>query len=588
MKKSRRKISLFVAGAMMLSLLAGCRKESDVKVKEDSTAQSIAQEYRDKKNTHDMDEFYEEMDAVYEEETVAEAVNGDYSDGMAAAVTRQETQDYHEPYDDWQIDYDTREFDYEEENKFLSVKEAPLSTFAADVDTASYSIVREYIENGDAVPSGAVRIEEMLNYFSYSYKSKPKDGKKFAVYSEYSDCPWNPDTKLLMVGINTDDIDFSDRKPSNIVFLIDTSGSMFDENKLPLAKKAFAMLTENLTENDRVSIVTYAGNDTVVLNGEKGNNKGTIHEALDALSAYGCTNGGDGIISAYEVAEENFIAGGNNRVILATDGDLNVGLTSESDLVNLISDEKENNIFLSVLGFGNDNLKDNKLESLADYGNGNYAFIDSDYEAKKVMVDEMGGNLFAVAKDVKFQIEFNPQNVKGYRQIGYENRALADSDFNDDTVDGGELGAGHMVTVIYEVVPNDSKFEIAEAETKYNSNEKESHSEKYTEELATINIRYKEPEENESRLESQVVEVSAYDKKMSADMSFAAGVAAFGMILRGSDYSGNANYSMVLALAEAGCHANLDDENRADYIEMLREQFIELVEKEMSNHPYRE
>lgn len=466
-----------------------------------------------------------------------------------------------------EIAYDTREYDSMTENGFVSTADRPLSTFAADRDTASYSNIRSYIESGCLPPEGAVRIEEMLNYFTYDYRKKPDYGEKFAIYTEYSDCPWNKDTKLMMVGINTDEIDFNDKKPSNLVFLIDTSGSMYDDNKLPLVQQSFAMLAENLDENDRVSIVTYAGEDTVVLSGTSGSEQYTISEALSNMTAEGCTNGGDAIITAYELAEKNFIDGGNNRVILATDGDLNVGLTSESDLVDLITDEKKkNNIFLSVLGFGTDNLKDNKLEALADNGDGSYAFIDSAYEAKKVLVDEMGGTLNTVAKDVKFQIEFNPTNVKGYRQIGYENRALADADFANDAVDGGEIGTGHMVTALYEIVPADSDFEVPSAERKYGeksgqvdmlgavshtSTDNGDGAEDYSGELATINIRYKEPDGDKSSLVSYVVNTDSYSSEMSADMSAASAVAAYGMILKDSEYKGDADLNMVTTQLES-------------------------------------
>ena len=430
----------------------------------------------------------------------------------------------------------------------------------------------------------------MLNYFTYDYRKKPEDGEKFSIYTEYSDCPWNKDTKLMMVGINTDEIDFGDKKPSNLVFLIDTSGSMYDDNKLPLVQQSFAMLAENLDENDRVSIVTYAGEDTVVLSGTSGSEQYTINEALSSMTAEGCTNGGDAIITAYELAEKNFINGGNNRVILATDGDLNVGLTSESDLVDLITEEKkDNNIFLSVLGFGTDNLKDNKLEALADNGDGNYAFIDSAYEAKKVLVDEMGGTLNTVAKDVKIQIEFNPANVKGYRQIGYENRALADADFANDAVDGGEIGAGHMVTALYEIVPADSDFEVPAANHKYGQNsnqvntpgaasqevqDKTDSEEDYASELATVNIRYKEPDGDKSTLVSCVVNTDSYSSKMSSDMSFASAVAAYGMLLKNSEYAGTADLDMVLSLVSGKTGSSSDSD---DIIDMQWQDFADMV-----------
>lgn len=589
MRKIRKKISLFLIAGMMLGSLAGCgadnresgngretRTESTESTGNSENTESIAEKYRKKEEakSEDLDSFSKDaVDGVYEEsEVLNEATVAASEDSRAVGDYRvYEPEDYEYEYGE----YDAREYDYQKENKFLSVTEEPLSTFAADCDTASYSNIRSYIEAGTIPPEGAVRIEEMLNYFQYNYKKQPEDGKKFAIYTEYSDCPWNEDTKLMMVGINTADIDFHEKQPSNLVFLIDTSGSMYAENKLPLAQKAFQMLAENLDENDRVSIVTYAGSDTVVLSGVPGSDTYTITEALNQMEAGGSTNGSDGLITAYSIAEKYFIRDGNNRVILATDGDLNVGLTSESDLVNLVTEEKESGIFLSVLGFGSDNLKDNKLEAMADYGNGNYAYIDSVYEAKKVLVDEMGGNLYTVAKDVKLQIEFNPEYIKGYRQIGYENRALAASDFEDDTVDGGEIGAGHMVTALYEIVPVDSDYEIPQASIKYSSKAETNNYQAdvdWSDELATVNIRYKEPDADTSVLETGIVKADAYRDTMSADMSFAAAVASYGMVLKDSQYKGTADYPMVKKLAEAGITT---EEKQQSY----RSQFLEMVEQ---------
>lgn len=603
-----RSICVVMAGVMMAGGLTGCghgdavdgggtclEKQNGDKAetgeKKDRTEiAGIAEKYRDKEKQQKKkslqgdgwDRLFDNASnsVMYDEECcdVETAVGDtamvpDTSNGMYTGIT-----------------YDTREYDSMTENGFVSTADRPLSTFAADRDTASYSNVRSYIDSGSLPPDGAVRIEEMLNYFTYDYRKKPEDGEKFSIYTEYSDCPWNKDTKLMMVGINTDEIDFGDKKPSNLVFLIDTSGSMYDDNKLPLVQQSFAMLAENLDENDRVSIVTYAGEDTVVLSGTPGSEQYTISEALSNMTAEGCTNGGDAIITAYELAEKNFINGGNNRVILATDGDLNVGLTSESDLVDLITEEKkENNIFLSVLGFGTDNLKDNKLEALADNGDGSYAFIDSTYEAKKVLVDEMGGTLNTVAKDVKFQIEFNPTNVKGYRQIGYENRALADADFANDAVDGGEIGAGHMVTVLYEIVPAGSDFEVPAANHKYGENtnqvntaestsqdlrDKSDSAENYAGELATVNIRYKEPDGDKSNLVSCVVKTDSYNGGMSADMSAASAVAAYGMLLKNSEYAGAADLDMVLSLVSGKTGSSSDSD---DIIDMQWQDFADMV-----------
>ncbi len=442
--------------------------------------------------------------------------------------------------DEEMTEVNTEEYNYIEENGYTAVSAAPLSTFSSDVDTASYTNVRRMIYDGIDVPSDAVRIEEMINYFDYGY-SDPENGEPFAVHTELSDCPWNKDTRLLMVGINTKSMEsmLDDREPMNIVFLIDVSGSMHSEDKLPLVQKSFTMLTDKLSSRDRISIVTYAGADEVVLEGADGNDREKVIDAINSLEAGGSTAGADGINTAYRIAEKYFIEGGNNRVILATDGDLNVGLSSEEELTRLIEEKRESGVFLSVLGFGSGNLKDNKLEALADHGNGNYSYIDSEREAKKVLVDEMSGTLYTAAKDVKFQLEFNPANIKGYRLIGYENRTMAAEDFDDDTKDAGELGAGHSVTVLYELVPVDSPMEIG-SELKYSSE-----SGNKSGELLTVSIRYKEPEGSESKLLSYPVESSLYKKSPSDNFTFAASVAQFGMLLRNSRYIGDVTYSDI-------------------------------------------
>lgn len=466
--------------------------------------------------------------------------------------------------DDSDIQQNDEEYNYIKENGYTAVSSAPLSTFSADVDTASYTNVRRMIDDGMDVPPDAVRIEEFINYFSYDY-SDPADGEPFAVHTELSDCPWNDETELLMVGINTKDFDavLDERPAMNLVFLIDVSGSMYDDNKLPLVQKSFSMLTDNLTAADRVSIVTYAGSDEVVLEGADGNDRKKILRAINDLEAGGSTAGAAGINTAYDIAQKYFIDGGNNRVILATDGDLNVGLSSESELTRLIEEKRESGVFLSVLGFGTGNYKDNRLEALADYGNGNYSYIDSEREAKKVLVDEMSGTLFTVAKDVKFQLEFNPANVKGYRLIGYENRVMAAEDFNDDTKDAGEIGAGHSVTVLYEIVPADSKMELGESELKYASDSEGV----MGDELLTVNIRYKEPEGSESKLLTYPVNKSLYSDKMSADMNFASCVAEFGMLLRNSRYIGDITYKDVSA--QLSKYDYSDDDYKDEFIYLV-------------------
>ena len=594
MRKIRRMVSVVMISCMMAGCLAGCGsgketggiqgEQQGTESRSGTERESIAEEYRQKTIKEEFEENIVESGQSQQNMAVPECIEEEACDSVVSAadtynsVTDSASNSEYVKIGYGESGYDTREYDYQEEHRFVSTKDSPLSTFAADCDTASYSNIRSYIEEGMLPPAGAVRVEEMINYFDYDYVSGPEAGKKFAVYTEYADCPWNKDTKLMMVGLNTAAIDMSEKKASNLVFLIDTSGSMYEENKLPLAQKAFKMLAENLDENDRISIVTYAGSDTVVLNGVAGSEAYTICEALDSLEASGSTNGSAGLITAYEIAEQQFIKDGNNRVILATDGDLNVGLTSESDLVGLITEEKDSGIFLSVLGFGSDNLKDNKLEALADHGNGNYSYLDSVYEAKKVLVDEMGGTLYTVAKDVKMQIEFNPEQVKGYRQIGYENRTLSAEDFADDTVDGGEIGAGHVVTALYEVVPVDSEFDVPEAETKYTSKKQ---SADYSGELATVNIRYKEPDGDKSTLETAVIKAESGQKEMSHDLSFASAVAVYGMLLTDSAYKGTATYKMVEELAEAGIMVQTDERNmaQASNDQLYRSQFLELVRK---------
>ncbi len=461
------------------------------------------------------------------------------------------------------IDFNTEEYNSITENSYMSVAANPLSTFSIDVDTASYTNLRRMINEGGYIDTNAIRIEEMINYFSYDYPA-PNAGEPFSVTTEMSDCPWNDETKLLLVGLQAEEIDLSERAPMNIVFLIDVSGSMYSDNKLPLVQKSFSLLTENLTAQDRVSIVTYAGSDRVVLEGADGNNKEEILEAINALEAGGSTAGADGINTAYRIAEKYFISGGNNRIVLATDGDLNVGISSESELTKLVEKKRETGVFLSVLGFGTGNIKDNKMEALADNGNGNYAYIDSVLEAKKVLVEEMGGTLFTVAKDVKLQLEFNPAYIKGYRLIGYENRMLAAEDFEDDTKDAGEIGAGHSVTAIYEIVTVDSPMDLNTSDLKYSETIGEENGE-----MLTVSIRYKEPDGDTSKLLEYPVTESAISTVMSENLAFASSVAQFGLVLRDSEYKGTATYESILSALE-------EYDFSAD---SYKTEFISLVEK---------
>ncbi|MBR3267485.1 MAG: von Willebrand factor type A domain-containing protein [Oscillospiraceae bacterium] len=459
-------------------------------------------------------------------------------------------------------DFNTEEYSAITENSFKSTVTDPLSTFSADVDTACYSNLRRMIREGSEIPQDSVRIEEMINYFHYNYP-EPNGNEPFSVTTELADCPWNSDTKLMMIGMKAKDIDMSERKPMNLVFLIDVSGSMYSYDKLPLVQKSFSMLTEELNANDRISIVTYAGEDSVVLEGASGSEGLRIREAIDSLEAGGATAGAAGINTAYDIAAKYFINGGNNRIILATDGDLNVGISSEAELKRLVESKRDKGIFLSVLGFGTGNIKDNKMETLADNGNGNYSYIDSEIEAKRVLVEEMGGTLVTVAKDVKFQVEFNPAYIKGYRLIGYENRQLAAEDFNDDTKDAGEIGAGHTVTVLYEIADINSKMDFSSSDLKYGDS-----SAKGTEngEFCTVSVRYKEPDGDTSKLLAYPVTESSRKAEMSDDLRFASSVAAFGLILRNSSNKGTANKNLVLSL--------IPESTRND---AYKQEFAELV-----------
>ncbi|MCM1538894.1 MAG: VWA domain-containing protein [bacterium] len=459
-----------------------------------------------------------------------------------------------EPYgnESWEAPYGD-EFTEITENPFLDVREQPLSTFSADVDTASYSYLRRMIEEGYApewIPRDSVRIEEMLNYFSYDYHG-PRAGEPFGVNTEIAACPWNEDSYLLQIGLQTEQIDFSDAPASNLVFLIDVSGSMYDADKLPLLQQSFAMLASNLTAKDRVSIVTYAGEDEVVLTGAKGNETDRIVNALNALTASGSTNGGAGIMTAYSIAQDYFIEGGNNRIILATDGDLNVGLTSVEELERLVETERRSGVFLTVLGFGTGNLKDNRMETLADKGNGNYAYIDSLSEAKKVLVEELGATVVTVAKDVKLQMEFNSGVVSEYRLIGYENRALAAQDFADDTKDAGEIGAGHSVTALYEVRLVRGNMQSALARGN----------------VGTLHIRCKKPDGERSVQFDYEIGRESYGRTPSTDIRFAAGVAAFGMVLRESEYCGEFRLRDVLDMLEE-LHLG-EDEYKQEFVDLV-------------------
>ena len=461
--------------------------------------------------------------------------------------------------------WNTENYSTIHENGFRNVRANPLSTFSIDVDNASYSNVRRYINQGELPPVDAVRTEEMINYFHYDYP-QPTGEVPFSVTSELAKCPWNTDHYLLHVGLKGKSIDKSELPPSNLVFLLDVSGSMGAPNKLPLLKRAYKMLVNELRPTDRVAIVVYAGAAGKVLDSTPGNEKKTILEALDKLNAGGSTAGGAGLLLAYKIAKENFIEGGNNRIILATDGDFNVGVSSTSEMERLVEKERNNGVFMTVLGFGMGNIKDDKMETIADKGNGNYAYIDNIQEARKVFITEFGGTLFTIAKDVKFQVEFNPAQVKSYRLVGYENRLLNSEDFNDDTKDAGEMGAGHTVTALYEIVPVNS-VETAPSVDQLKYQNSQPVSGKTAKELLTIKLRYKNPDSNKSKLLELTVQ-NKIMKNSSDNFRFSAAVAEFGMLLRGSEFMGNTTIETVIDLAR---NSKGDDE------EGYRSEFIQLI-----------
>lgn len=467
--------------------------------------------------------------------------------------------------------FNTEDYDNIVENQFLSPNQQPLSTFSIDVDEASYSNVRRFLQEGTLPPAGAVRIEEMINYFDYEYP-QPTGDDPFSVTTEIGTCPWNTQHQLVHIGLKGKEIPTEHLPASNFVFLVDVSGSMEEPNKLPLVKESLKLLTAQLREKDKVAIVVYAGNAGLVLPSTSGAEKAKIKGAITSLEAGGSTAGGEGILLAYKIALDNFIEGGNNRVLLATDGDFNVGVSSDDELVRLIEKERTKGIFLSVLGYGTGNYKDNKMQLLADKGNGNHSYIDNINEAKKVLVNEFGSTLFTIAKDVKIQVEFNPGKVQAYRLIGYENRMLAAEDFNDDQKDAGEVGSGHTVTALYEIIPvgvgdtftrkvDPLKYQQA-ANVNTNSDE-----------LMTVKLRYKKPVGETSHLLTTTVGEQNRRQQNSANFQFSAAVAEFGMILRNSAYKQGGSIEQVISLAGAA---------KGNDPKGYRKEFIELVQSTTS------
>lgn len=468
------------------------------------------------------------------------------------------------------VPFNTEEYKRLYDNSFQIALSTPVSTFSIDVDTASYSNVRRYINNGTLPPPDAVRTEELINYFSYDYP-QPTEEHPFSLTTEVGDSPWSPGRKLVLIGLQGKNIRTENLPPSNLVFLIDVSGSMAQPNKLPLLKTAFKLLVKQLREQDSVAIVVYAGAAGLVMEPTPGNEKAKIIDKIDSLQAGGSTAGSEGLKLAYKVAKEKFVSSGNNRVILATDGDFNVGPSSEGDLTRLIEERRNDGIFLSVLGFGMGNIKDNKMEALADKGNGNYAYIDNALEAKKVMVGQMAGTLYTIAKDVKIQVEFNPSQVKSYRLIGYENRMLENRDFSDDKKDAGDMGAGHAVTAIYEIIPAGSPEAAGSVDPLIYQQSQVLPSD----ELMQVKIRYKNPAEESSQLYAR--RISSSDGQInlpSENFRFAAAVAEYAMLLRNSEFKGQSSYQQALALAR-GARGTDETGYRSEFIRLLEvSQFL--------------
>jgi len=453
-----------------------------------------------------------------------------------------------------------------EENPFESPLKEPLSTFSIDVDNASYTNIRRFINEGQKVPKDAVRVEEMINFFKYKYP-QPDGQHPFSINTEYSDCPWNKNSRLLKIGLQGKNVPMANLPASNLVFLVDVSGSMDEPNKLPLLKESLKILVKELRSIDKVSIVVYAGSAGVVLEPTSGDNKDEIMDAFDDLHAGGSTAGGEGIELAYKLAQQNFIKEGNNRIVVATDGDFNVGAFSDDDMLKLIEQKRESGVFLTVLGFGMGNYKDSKMEILADKGNGNYAYIDNIQEANRFLGKEFKESMFAIAKDVKIQIEFNSNHVQAYRLIGYENRKLNAEDFKNDKIDAGELGSGHSVTALYEIIPTGVESDYIPSDLKYTKTHKVS--ENHNDELATVKFRYKKPDGNKS---IEIVNIIA-DKKTdlensSADFKFTTAVSWFGLKLRDSKYIASSSSSDIKRLAKSGL-SNDEDGYRSEFVRLI-------------------
>ena len=525
-------------------------------------------------------DVYLKQDEATLDEVVVVAFGTQKKNAVAGSVMRVADQSYYLssvifPYP---REVNTEEYEAFKENRFLSAIQHPLSTFSLDVDGASYSNIRRMINQGQMPSKDVVRVEEIVNYFNYDYP-QPSDGYPVRIVTETAVCPWNKKHNMVRIGVKAKEIPSETLPVSNFVFLLDVSGSMFSANKLPLVKASMKLLVNNLRPKDRVAIVTYAGAAGEVLPSTSASDKQKIMEALDNLQAGGSTAGGAGIQLAYKIAEKNLVKGGNNRVILCTDGDFNVGVSSPTELESLIESKRKSGVFLTVLGYGMGNYKDNKLQTLAQKGNGNHAYIDNLQEANKVLVNEFGGTMYAVAKDVKLQVEFNPNFVNAYRLIGYESRLLNDEDFNDDTKDAGELGAGHTVTALYEIVPVGVNVPVGSVDKlKYQQTKNDVSLPKFADskELLTVKLRYKEPDKDVSRKLEVPVLANRMNLNASQDFNFAMAAAMFGQLLRDSDFTGNAKYSDVINLARKGL-GNDPNGYRHEFIRLA--EAVEQLEK---------
>lgn len=583
-----RGLSFSLAGVLLLTGCGGSEKAGEIPAEENRYTEAAGEDrdgaYYSTDSAGDMSEGVaaaDEAPADFADEATSGSqkyAKNEIFDGLLNDQRVMEEDSYLDSCYEWEPDdYSGEEYSEWDEKGFSVVLKEPLSTFSADVDTASYSNLRRLIGEGyllDELPDKAVRIEEMINYFSYDHKT-PEGKEPFGVTTQISACPWNDEAELLMIGLKTEDIDYDRAPASNLVFLLDVSGSMFSDDKLPLLQESFGLLAENLSKKDRVSIVTYASEDRIVLDGVRGDKTKEIQNALNGLQAGGGTHGSRGIEAAYELAEENYIKGGNNRIILATDGDLNIGMTTEEELEDLITEKKESGIFLSVLGFGTGNIKDNKMETLADKGNGNYAYIDGLREANKVLVEELSATLLTICKDVKFQVEFNPAVVAGYRLLGYENRALKKEDFDDDTKDAGEIGAGHSVTALYEIILKEPLGDLSDEEVDDLKYSKEYIKEKGGEisstaarkEWLTISIRYKKPAGDKSNLLEYPVGYECYTTRPSDDFVFAAAVAEFGLLASHSEYPEDAS---VRHVEKALRSVDLSDQYKKEFLKLVQ------------------